>query len=449
MQLLTSPTLVVVPVLTERATVRRILAGPTVSRHDSFRSKYDMRRKKLRRSLLLVLAVATMNLLCASTAGAQTELTLYNFTGYGDGGNPLSSLVMKADGSLYGTTFVGGAFGAGEVFELRPNAGGDWTETVLYSFTGGLDGANPFYAGVIFDASGNLYGTTADGGTSKLGTVFELTPTKSGWSESVLYSFAGGADGASPYAGLAFDAAGNLYGTTYEGGSYDDGTVFELKPGSNGQWTETVIHTFNGNNGAAPAGGLVLDAGGNVYGVTQGGGVSKAGVVFELVHSSAGIWTGKILHSFAGGNDGSSPYAETLVFDRQGNLYGTTMGGGAFQFGTVFQLSRNAAGAWSEAVLYSFDGTVAANPYSGLIHDGKGNLYGTCANGNGETTVGAVFELSPERGGQWSERNLLLFTRQDGEFPEGSLLGDRSGNLYGTTLLGGTSNMGVVFQIAP
>jgi uncharacterized repeat protein (TIGR03803 family) len=322
------------------------------------------------------------------------------------------------------------------------------TEPLLSGAPTGLE-ADPYYAGVIFDAAGNLYGTTVEGGTSNLGTVFELSPSKNGWSESVLYSFAGGKDGSEPYAGLAFDAAGNLYGTTYEGGSYSDGTVFKLTPTGNGHWTESVIHTFNETNGAAPVGGLVLDGKGNVYGVTSGGGSSHAGVVFELAPLSTGQWTGIILHSFTNGSDGGYPYAERLAFDSLGNIYGTTQIGGASQLGTVFRLSRNTAGVWSEAVLYSFNGRVAANPYSGLILDGKGNLYGTCANGNGESTLGAVFELSPQGGGKWTERNLLLFTRQDGEFPEASLVGDASGNLYGTTLLGGASNMGVVFEITP
>jgi uncharacterized repeat protein (TIGR03803 family) len=320
---------------------------------------------------------------------------------------------------------------------------------VLYSFTGGADGANPYYAGVIFDASGNLYGTTAGGGASSLGTVFELTRNGSEWNEKVLYSFAGGADGASPYAGLVFDAAGDLYGTTYYGGSYDDGTVFELIHGSTGEWTEKVIYTFDETNGDAPVGGLISDREGNLYGVTEGGGDSHAGVAYKLVPTSDGSWNGETLYSFAGGADGSGPYAERLVFDRKGNLHGTTNGGGAFQAGTVFQLSRGTAGSWKETVLYSFDPSVEGNPTSGLIFDGKENLYGTCSNGNGETTVGAVFKLSPQPNGEWSEHNLVFFDRTNGEFPEGSLLGDSAGNLYGTTWLGGADNMGVVFEIIP
>ena len=187
--------------------------------------------------VLIALCVLTM----ATGLSAQTEQTLYNFTGTTDGGNPASSLMMDVKGNLYGTTFVGGAFGAGEVFELDPATG---VLTVLYSFTGGADGANPFFAEVVFDKSGNLYGTTVGGGTNKLGAVFELMPSASGWTETVLYSFAGGSDGANPYAGLLFDTAGNLYGTTYGGGKNTDGTVFELVHGKTGQWTERVHSQF-------------------------------------------------------------------------------------------------------------------------------------------------------------------------------------------------------------
>jgi uncharacterized repeat protein (TIGR03803 family) len=406
-----------------------------------------MRRKTLFPCLLLVLAMAAMNLLLATSAGAQTGLTLYNFTGYSDGGNPLSNLIMVAD-RLYGTTFVGGAYGAGEVFELSTEGDGTWKEKVLYSFTGGADGANPYYAGVIFDGIGNLYGTTVGGGTFGLGTVFELSPTEGGWSESVLYSFAGGNDGASPYAGVIFDVAGGMYGTTFAGGSSGDGTVFRLTPSRSGQWSEHVILAFNGNNGSGPLGGLVSD-GPNFYGVTEGGGKYEAGVAYELVPNGSGAWTESVLHSFGKGSDGIYPYAETLVMDVLGNLYGTTTYGGALQAGTVFKLSRNASGSWGEVVLYSFDGAVAGNPYSGVILDGKGHLYGTCANGNGETTVGSVFELTAQPDGKWNDRNLLMFTRGNGEFPESPLLRDAYGNLYGTTLLGGVSNMGVVYEVTP
>jgi uncharacterized repeat protein (TIGR03803 family) len=407
-----------------------------------------MRQRTLLRNLPLWLAKAIFSLLCVSSVAAQSDQTLYSFTGGADGNSPLSNLILDKAGNLYGTTFVGGAYGDGEVFELTHNQAGEWTETVLYSFTGGVDGADPYYAGVIFDSSGNLYGTTTGGGTSNFGTVFELTPSGGGWSETVLHSFAGGKDGQSPYAGLTFDAAGNLYGTTYEGGVFGDGTVFELKPEAGGQWHETVIHAFDLTDGDAPAGGVVLDSAGNIYGVTEGGGASTGGVVYELVKSSNGSWKEKLLHGFGSGSDGSSPYAEQLVFDSKGNLYGTTMGGGAQQSGTIFELSPSTGGSWREAVLYSFNTAIEGNPYSGLIFDSKGNLYGTCANGNGESTVGAVFQLN-QKTGKWSGRNLFLFTRTDGEFPEGGLAIDGAGNLYGTTALGGAFNQGAVFELIP
>ena len=380
----------------------------------------------------------------AGFVSAQTEQTLHTFTGT-DGNSPLASLVMDSGGNLFGTTFVGGAYGAGEVFELQHGSSG-WTQSVIYSFTGGADGADPYYADVIFDASGNLYGTTVEGGAHSLGVVFELTPTASGWNESVLYAFSGGKDGASPYAGLLFDTAGNLYGTTYDGGEYNAGTVFELSPAGNGQWTEKVIHTFNVKDGNAPAGGLAHDGSGNLYGVTQGGGALGYGVVYKLSPKGNG-WAENILHSFTGGADGGFPNAERLILDSSGSLYGTTQGGGVFQKGAVFRLLQGAGGGWQEQVLYSFEGNMAANPDAGLVSDAAGNLYGTCPNGNGVTSVGAVFELIKESGGKWKGTILHVFTRTDGEFPVGALIRDAAGNLYGTTWLGGADSVGVVFEV--
>ncbi|PYX46692.1 MAG: hypothetical protein DMG79_15670, partial [Acidobacteria bacterium] len=372
-------------------------------------------------------------------ATAQTDETLYSFTGYADGGDPLSSLVADSSGNLFGTAFVGGPNGAGEVFELTRTPSGSWNQSVVYGFTGGADGANPYYADVILDAAGNLYGTTVGGGDHNLGVVFKLTRSETGWTESVLYSFAGGSDGANPYAGLVFDKAGNLFGTTYGGGSGGIGTIFELSPGTPGQWTETVLHTFTGLDGDSPAGGLTLGRNGNLYAVTQGGGAHHSGAVYQLTHSTRG-WNETVLYSFTGGADGSSPYAERLLIDNSGHIYGTTEGGGAHQLGAVFRLSLLPSHHWKEQVLYSFDGSVAANPASGLIADGAGNLYGTCVNGNGET-VGAVYKLLRQPGDQWTEINLHVFNREDGEFPYASPISDAAGNLYGTTLLGGTGSM--------
>lgn len=378
---------------------------------------------------------------------AQNEQTLYNFSGT-DGNSPLSGLVMDAAGNLYGATFVGGAYGDGVIFEVSRDASGGWTETVIYNFTGGTDGGTPANGNMIFDAAGNLYGTTVNGGTHNLGTVFELTPSAAGWSESVLYSFRGIKDGANPYMGLVFDGKGNLYGTTYYGGTYDAGTVFELSRAGSGQWTEKVIHTFNVTNGIYVPGGLAIDGAGNLYGVAQNGGTYGVGVVYELSPGASGSWTGTILHEFTGANDGGYPYAERLLLDSSGNLYGTTQGGGAFNYGTVFRLSH-AGKIWEEQVLHSFDNYSARNPNAGLITDEAGNLYGTCANGNGISSVGAVFELSPESGGTWKPTILHVFKRTDGEFPVAPLVRDTAGNLYGTTWLGGANNIGVVFEIKP
>ena len=255
----------------------------------------------------------------------------------------------------------------------------------------GTDGARP-QAGLIFDAAGNLYGTTFYGGSlscdrpSACGTVFELSPPAAGrtaWTEMVLHSFINYTDGARPAAGLIFDAAGNLYGTTYEAGVSHYGTVFELSPPAAGRtaWTETVLHSFAGAGGAVPAAGLIFDSGGHLYGTTYVGGVSDYGTVFELSPPTAGrtAWTETVLHRFAG-TDGTNPVAG-LIFDAAGNLYGTTLGGGVSDYGTVFELSPPAAGrtAWTETVLHSFAGTDGANPAAGLIFDAAGNLYGTAA----------------------------------------------------------------------
>lgn len=250
-----------------------------------------------------------------------------------------------------------------------PTAGGGWTERVLHNFGNGVDGASP-WAGLIIDATGNLYGTTHDGGTYGVGTVFELTPTGGGgWTEKVLHSF-NFTDGGGPYGGLVMDAAGNLYGTTYAGGSGGWGTVFELTPTGGGGWTEKVLFSF-GDIGGGPYAGLIFDSAGNLYGTTIGGGTYGYGRVFELTPTGGGGWTEKVLHSFGiiNATDGAGPYAG-LIFDSAGNLYGTTYSGpvinGAY-VGTVFELQPT-GGGWRETVLYSFsNGTDGSSPYGGLV----------------------------------------------------------------------------------
>jgi len=403
---------------------------------------------------LLSIAISFFALLCVAGPHAQAqqfvEKILYSFSGV-TGGDPydIGYLATDASGNLYGTTYGGGANGYGTVFELV-NSSGSYTERVLYSFTNsGGDGAYP-YAGLVIDASGNLYGTTTAGGASGVGTVFELVSSSGSYSEKVLYSFSGlsGGDGASPIGGLIMDASGNLYGTTAGGGAIGYGTVFELVNFS-GSYSEKVLHSFaySGGDGLYPYAGLIMDASGNLYGTTFFGGTSSIGTVFELVNSS-GSYSERVLYSFTNsGGAGGNLYAG-LIMDASGNLYGTTVYGGTYGEGTVFELV-NSSGSYNERVLYSFtnlgDG---GKPYAGLIMDASGNLYGTTY-GGGANGYGTVFELV-NSSGSYTERVLYSFTNSggDGLYPYAGLIMDASGNLYGTTFYGGTSSIGTVFELA-
>jgi len=310
------------------------------------------------------------------------ETVLYSFTGGLDGGQPGGGVILDSSGNLYGTTLVGGASNCGVVFELDASG----TETVLYSFAGGTDGCQPF-ASVIRDSAGNLYGTTGGGGAGNHGTVFKLAP---GGAETVIYSFTEGTDGGLPEAGVIRDSAGNLYGTTNQGGdlSIDGlgcGVVFKVDPSG----TETVLHTFNSSDGGFPVASLTADSAGNLYGTTFFGGPSNLGVVFMLAPS--GTYT--ILHGFSGSPDGSEPEA-ALIRDSAGNLYGTTSSGGVSGWGTVFKIDTT--GAFT--LFYSFMGHIGgANPLAGLTADGFGNLWGTTDNAGFHFTYGygVVYRLTP------------------------------------------------------
>jgi uncharacterized repeat protein (TIGR03803 family) len=324
------------------------------------------------------------------------------------------------------------------------------SERVIYSFQGGTDGTNPSTA-LVADRAGNLFGTTTEGGSGKCtggcGTVFELKPAPGGsWTETVLYSFQGGDDGAAPAAGLVFDRAGNLYGTTIGGGPSLDGTVFQLMR-SDGSWKETVLHRFTGSDGAYPVDSLILDDAGNLYGTTVFGGRFNGGTVFQLTHS--GTWTEAVLYHFTGGNDGLDPEAG-LSLDQRGALYGTTIAG------NVFKLTPPASGAtkWSLKVLYTFDGGVNGGQLSpGTLLAGKnGVLYGTQKFGGGPANAGAVYQLTPPatHGGPWTETTLYRFTGEaDGAYPLAGVIADSAGNLLGTTTGNGRANQGTVFQLTP
>jgi len=356
--------------------------------------------------------------LTPEAGGGWTEKVLHNFSNNGeDGYFPLGGLIFDGSGNLYGITVAGGTgscdsfargVGCGTVFQLRPVASGNWKETVLYSFNNdGADGEYP-QAGLILDASGNLYGTTVAGGAEGSGTVFELTNKAGKWEETILYSFNNnGNDGVYPDGGLTLGPSGDLYGTTYYGGPWNFGTVFELKSTTGGDWKERVLHSFNGSDGRAPEATLIFDALGNLYGTTQLGGGKSYGAVFELTPAAGGKWEETVLHSFADSDqDGSSPEA-SLVFDGSGNLYGTTVGGGAggclegTGCGTVFELTPAAGGGWSTKVLYSFkdNGKDGIYPQAGLITDASGNLFGTTSGGGGNSACqdqcGTIFEIRP------------------------------------------------------
>ena len=330
-----------------------------------------------------------------------------------------------------------------------PDGHGSWKETLIHNFKG-KDGSDPV-ASLIFDKKGNLFGTTDRGGTTGCGVVFELSPTlHSDWRETVLHNFVG-EDGCNPVAALVFDAAGNLYGTTTVGGASGQGAIFEL---SHADWSETVLYSFTGgNDGAIPRGALIFDTVGNLYGTTYYGGGgpcvnyfgNSCGTVFELSPSANGGWTENVLYNFSATNDPENP-AASLIFDKSGNLYGTGVYGGTNSEGAVFELTPNSGGGWSETVLYSF-GEDGFNPDCSLILDSHGNLYGTTP--AFRASGGTVFELTLS-GGVWVEKDLHAFgTGHDGADPHGGVVSDGKGHLFGTTDVGGMQKAGVVFEVTP
>lgn len=378
----------------------------------------------------------------ATQAHAQqwTLHVLHDFTDGADGAIPLAGLTMNSAGDLYGTANLGGSVNAGTVFKLK-RSGSGWTFTVLYSFTGSQDGSGP-QARVIFGPNGNLYGTTTGGGPDGQGVVFALRPPASfcrsiscPWTESMIYRFTGGADGTQPETGdVVFDTAGNLYGTTAHGGdSSSDGVAYKLTP-SHGSWSESDLYEFGGSAGISPYSGMISDGHGNWYGTTIGGGAGY-GTVYELMPSGPG-WVEKVLYAFAGLGDGGYP-AGGLIFDQSGNLYGTTS-----YYGTVFKLTPS-QGEWIHTVLYTFIGN--AGPNGSLIMDAASNLYGITAQ-NDPYTAGEVFKLTQD--GAYTD----LYDFQaggDGAFPQGSVVMDASGNLYGTAEEGGAHGDGTIWQLTP
>jgi uncharacterized repeat protein (TIGR03803 family) len=409
-----------------------------------------MTSEKMSRPATLPLAIFVAMLIFASNSLAETVLHAFR-SGGGDGLAPYGRLISDAEGNLYGTTALGGTSGAGVVFELTKSQGpGAWTETILYNFAGGNDGSQP-YGGLIFDSAGNLYGTTYQGGTSNAGNVYELTPGQGDtWTETVLYSFAGGADGAGPQSDLIFDRSGNLYGTTTGGGSPGNGIVFELTSGQGGVWTETVLHRFMISEATSPRAAVIFGTHGELYGTLANDGASGAGGVFRLdpPATKGGAWRETTLYTFTGGADGLGPLCRLVLF--KGSLYGTTVKGGASRVGVIFQLTPPAGreGAWTETVLHSFTcGSDGCIGWAGLIMDRSGTIYGTTQFGGLPSNGGTVFQLKLQ-GGVWTESVLYSFIYGCNHFSAAGLLLAKNGMLYGTTV-GSHGNSGMVFKLRP
>jgi uncharacterized repeat protein (TIGR03803 family) len=366
------------------------------------------------------------------TAQAQTFSVLHAFTNGGDGGSPTASLTFDGAGNLYGTASTGGAGNGGTVFQLK-RSGQGWTLNTIHAFEpSDGDGETPL-GGVVVGPDGTLFGTTAAGGTGcdgGCGMVYNLKPPGSfchtgvcPWTETILHNFGGYPnDGGQPrYMSLIFDASGDMYGTTCEGGGVNYGTVFEMKP-SNGGWTESELYVFDGGDGECPQSGVIMDQAGNLYG-TVFQAFENQGEVYEISPGQP-YWTQTILERFEEGVNGSAPVAG-LVADRSGNFYGMTLSG------VVFELSFS-GGEWNYSQIYSLPG---GGGYGTLAIDAAGNLYGTQFYGTfGE---GAAFELA-RTGGNWTYINLHNFDLVDGGgWPYGGVALDADGNLYGTTSQGG------------
>jgi uncharacterized repeat protein (TIGR03803 family) len=403
-----------------------------------------------------VFAVLSIIALLTTHASAATKFrVLRNFECDPGECFPYGGLSISPSGDLYGTTPGGGAAN-GSIFQLTPSSGDHWTYGLLYTLT--IKQGSDLLPSLTLDSAGNLYGTSMNGGAHDVGSVFELSPdpaTPEGWALNVLHSFLNShQDGSGPWDKVTLDTAGNPYGTTREGGTNGGGIVFKLAPGTGGSWTETILHDFPAtpHDGGLPYAELVQDRSDNLYGTTSGGGTGNGdGTVFKLTHTASG-WKETLLHSFQG-PDGSFPITG-LVFDAKGNLYGTTQEGGGHNSGTVFKLAPTATGRWRHTVLYDFPKFQnGGGPVSTLAFDRAGNLYGTAAGGIETCSggCGVVYKLAPGSNGKWTYSVLHRFTdKNDGAEPNGALIFDKTGkHLYGTAIFGGTYNQGVVYEITP
>lgn len=393
------------------------------------------------------------------TVNAQTFSVLHKFTGGTDGAYPLAGLTIGPGGVLYGTAQYGGSHQGGVVFRMN-QVNSAWVFTPIYQFTGGSDGLRPI-GGVVFGSGGALYGTTQQGGVNNNGVVFALRPPSTfcrsiscTWNERVLHAFTGVPDGFYPEnEKLLFDGAGNIYGTTGEGGAHGGGTVFALSPSGGGQYTESILYNFSGPDGAYPAAGVIFDAAGNLYGTTSAGGTGRGcqlgcGTAYQLTPSNGG-WQENVLVNFdfgrAGLEGGIYPYSG-LVADASGNLYGTTIYSGQNSLnGIVYKLAPS-NGTFTPSLAFAFPSS--CQPYGGVTMDSAGNFFGICLSAGS----GSVFELT-----NCSQSCVMIdlhdFDGFDGLMPYGTPVLDGNGNLYGTTQYGGLNyncnlGCGVVWEIA-
>jgi uncharacterized repeat protein (TIGR03803 family) len=403
--------------------------------------------------LLAICALLVLGLILhAADVQAQTYSIIHAFTGP-DGLAPAAGVIPDAAGNLYGTTAGGSTgncngYGCGTVFKLT-NTNGQWAEEVIHSFQGN-DGWGS-YAPVTLDASGNVFATTGQCTSSCNGTAVELTPQQNGtWNETVLHSFGVAPDGSGAFGGLLLNAAaGTLYGTTEQGGMYSIGTVYTFS--GSGYSDYSIVYSFAGrsltSDGFPTFETLARDAAGNLYGTGED--LLSQGTIFKLSPNQQGGWTETILHRFVNLNDGADPIGG-VILDASGNLYGETYDGGPYNgnYGVVYKLAPNPGGPWTYSILYAFQGgNDGSFGSSAPTLDALGNLYGTTAYG-GTGYDGTIFKLTPTGQGQWTKTTLHNFQGQDGALPYTSQLWITSqGTIYGTTEAGGPSGRGVVFQI--
>ncbi len=402
------------------------------------------------------LAVAFVLVCLASMpALAQTLTTVYAFKSPLNSGTLSGGLVMNG-GLLYGSTNTGGRYGNGEIFTLSPPtvAGAPWTRSILYSFNA-LDGRGPV-SNLTLDSAGNIYGATYP--ATSAGNIFQLSPptgASTHWVETILFSFPlDGSIGADPVGDVVFDKSGNLFGVTSVGGLYGRGVVYELSPPATPglPWIQTVHHDFQGSWDGANPPTLSHDLSGPLFGICANGGTANAGTVWRLYPPTVagGAWSFRVLHTFAGGADGTNP-SGMMIF--KGVKYGTTSGGGQYGFGTIFHIVY-AGGVFTTSPIYSFTGRPdGIAPVGNLVADASYNLYGVTSSG-GAGNLGTVYELSPPAitGDPWIEKVLHSFSGiHDGEAPQGRLLLDSSGNLFGVTTLGiqGATDSSRVFEVTP